>query len=234
MTAAEVMQELKALGSESIKKVLRNHGVQEPFFGVRIGDMKPIQKRVKKDYELALALYDTGNYDAMYLAGLIADDAKMTKANLNRWVQRSQRVLCGSTVPWVAAESRFGRELALAWIESKKEHIAAAGWFTLSSLVAIKDDAELDLAELKRLLDRVGNTIHDQPNDVRYAMNGFVIAIGGYVKSLTEAALKTAAKIGRVSCDMGNTSCEVPEAAAYIRKIEARGALGKKRKSAKC
>ena len=53
MTANEIVEELRTLGSESIKKVLRNHGVQEPFFGVKIGDMKKIQKRIKKDYRLA-------------------------------------------------------------------------------------------------------------------------------------------------------------------------------------
>ena len=87
MTAKEIVEELRAIGAESIKKVLKNHGVREPFFGVKIGDMKKIQKRIKKDYQLALDLYDTGNYDAMYLAGLIADDAKMTKKDLNRWVK---------------------------------------------------------------------------------------------------------------------------------------------------
>ena len=50
--------------------------------------LKKIQKRVKKDYRLALDLYDTGIYDAMYLAGLIADDAKMTKKDLERWVNK--------------------------------------------------------------------------------------------------------------------------------------------------
>ena len=60
MTANEVLEKLRGMGTESIKKVLRNHGVQEPFFGVKIGDMKKIQKRIKKDYQLALELYDTG------------------------------------------------------------------------------------------------------------------------------------------------------------------------------
>ncbi len=45
MTAKEIVEELRKLGSESIKKVLRNHGVQEPFFGVKISDMKRIKKR---------------------------------------------------------------------------------------------------------------------------------------------------------------------------------------------
>ncbi len=89
MTVREVVEELKALGAESVKKVLRNHGVREPFFGVKIGDMKKIQKRIKTDYQLALELYDTGNYDAMYLAGLIADDVKMTRKDLNHWVRKA-------------------------------------------------------------------------------------------------------------------------------------------------
>jgi 3-methyladenine DNA glycosylase AlkD len=68
MTASEILSELKTLGRDSYKKVLLNHGVREPVFGVKIEEMKKIQKRVKKDYRLALDLYDTGVYDAMYLA----------------------------------------------------------------------------------------------------------------------------------------------------------------------
>ena len=77
MTAAEIIAELKPLGSDSYKKTLMNHGVKEPFYGVKIGDMKRVQKKVKKDYQLALDLYDTGIHDWMYLAGLIADDHQM-------------------------------------------------------------------------------------------------------------------------------------------------------------
>jgi len=235
MTANQVIAELKSLGSESIKKVLRNHGVQEPLFGVRIGDMKPLQKRIKKDYQLALDLYDSGIYDAMYLAGLVADDAKMTKKDLNKWAENATSgTLCGSTVAWVAAEGNHGPEMALKWIESKKEHVAVAGWATLSNLVALKDDAELDMDELKELLARVQKTIHEQPNDVRYAMNSFVIALGTHVKSLTEAALSAGEKIGRVSVDMGETACQVPYSPDYIRKVQKRGAIGKKRKTVKC
>src|SRR3954451_10169094 len=73
MTCDEVMAELKALGSAQTKKTLLRHGAAEPLFGVKIGDMKGILKRVRNDNALALKLYDTGNFDAMYLAGLVAD-----------------------------------------------------------------------------------------------------------------------------------------------------------------
>jgi len=235
MTAAAIVDELRTLGSPSIKKVLMNHGAREPFFGVRVEDLKKIQKRVKVDYQLALDLYDTGISDAMYLAGLIADDARMTKKDLNRWLDQAYwSMLSDHTVPWVAAQSPHGWELALEWIESKKESHAGAGWATLSSLVAIKDDAELDLPALKKLLERIAKTIHDAPNRVRYGMNAFVIAVGGAVKPLHDAAVAVAKKIGVVEVDMGGTACKVPFAPDYIAKIKARGAVGKKRKSAKC
>ena len=235
MTAAEIIAELRLLGRDSYKSVILKHGIKEPCFGVKIEDLKKIQKRIRKDYQLALDLYSTGIYDAQYLAGLIADDARMTKGDLQGWLaQAKSQPLCGNTVAWVAAESRYGWELALEWIESKSESVAVAGWATLSSLVSIKQHAELDLSKLQQLLLHVGRTIHKQPNRVRYAMNGFVIALGASVRSLTGLAIQTAEKIGLVSVDMGDTSCQVPFAPDYIRKIEQRGNIGKKRKTTKC
>jgi 3-methyladenine DNA glycosylase AlkD len=235
MTAAEIMGQLKGLGSDAYKKVLFNHGIKEPAFGVKIEELKKLQKRIKKDYQLALDLFETGNYDAQYLAGLIADDAKMTKKNLQRWVAATNcPAIAGATVAWVAAESPHGRELALEWIESNDETTAEAGWQTLSSLVSVKDDAELDLPELKRLLKRVEQTIHEQPNHVRYAMNSFVIAVGTYIEELTKAALAAGEKIGPVSVDMGKTACKVPYAPEYIANAQKRGAIGKKSKTARC
>src|SRR5437870_7675944 len=114
MTAAEIVQELKPLGSANVKKVLLKHGIKEPLLGVKIEEMKKIQKRIKKDYQLALDLYNTGIYDAMYFAGLIADDAKMTKKDLRHWVATANcSMISEYTVPWVTAESDHGRELAL-------------------------------------------------------------------------------------------------------------------------
>src|SRR5436189_237258 len=151
MTLEDVVAELEAMGSETTKKTLMRHGAEEPIFGVKVGDMKKIQKRIKKDHALALKLYDTGIYDAMYFAGLM------------------------------------------------------------------------------QLLQRVQKTIHQQPNRVRYGMNCFVIAAGAYVTALTGLALETAQKIGTVSVDVGDTACKVPSAHDYIRKIQQRGMIGKKR-----
>jgi 3-methyladenine DNA glycosylase AlkD len=235
MTAAEIVKELEPLGRDSYKKVLLNHDINEPVFGVKIEELKKYQKRIKKDYQLALDLYATGIYDAQYLAGLIADETKMTKKDLVNWLAKSNcTTLCSFAVAWVAAESKHGRELALEWIDSKKDQVAQTGWATLSSLVAITADADLDSAELKKLLKRVEQTIHQQGDLTRYAMNSFVIALGTYVTELTELAIATGKKIGKVTVDMGNTECKVPSSPEYIEKARKRGVIGKKRKTARC
>jgi hypothetical protein len=138
------------------------------------------------------------------------------------------------TVPWVAAESRFGAELAREWIESKDAKTAAAGWSTYASLVAITPDEELDLAEVEKLLDRVKKTIHQSQNQVKYWMNNFVISVGGSVAPLTAKAKVVAKAVGTVEVDMGDTSCKVPDAVAYIAKVEKAGRVGKKRAMARC
>lgn len=235
MNVKDVMKELEGYGNEGTKKIYINHGAKEPFFGVKVQDLKKIQKKVKKDHELALELYATGNSDAMYLAGLIADETRMTKKDLNTWVKQAFWYMISEyTVPWVASESKHGMDLGLKWIDSKKESIASAGWSTLAGIISIKSDEELDLPLFKKLLKRAEAEIHDAPNRVRYAMNGFVIAVGSYIEKLTNEATKTAKKIGKVAVDMGGTSCKVPLAADYIKKVVDSGRVGKKRKTSRC
>lgn len=235
MTRDEIVAELAERGSETTRKVLMKHGAKEPIYGVKIEDLKKIQKRIKKDHALALELYDTGISDAMYLAGLIADPARMKKTDLDRWVERATWYFHSEyTVPWVTAESPHGAELARKWIDSPKEGIAASGWATWSSLVSIRPDEDLDLDEIERLLTRVRTSIHEAANRVRHVMNGFVIAVGAMVVPLTEKAREVARVVGKVEVDMGGTECKVPDALEYIAKVEQRGKLGKKRKSAFC
>jgi hypothetical protein len=236
MTKDEIMAQLQEMGSAQTLKTLANHGAPvDKMYGVKIGDMKTIVKKVKKNHDLSMELYRTGNSDAMYLAGLIADEKKISKAELQEWAKTALWHMHSEfTVAWIAAESRFGWELGLEWIESKEESLQTAGWNTLSSWVTIRPDAELDIAKLSELLDRVGNTIHQNSNRTRYTMNGFVIAVGGAVPDLTNKALQIGEKIGTVHVEMGGTACKVPPAPEYIKKMMGMGAIGKKKKMARC
>jgi 3-methyladenine DNA glycosylase AlkD len=235
MTCKEVMAELEQLGSDSCKRIFKNHGAPEPLFGVKVGDLKVLQKKIKKDHLLSLQLYNTGNSDAQYLAGLIADETKMTKTDLESWASNATwYMLSEYTVAWIAAESDYGYELALKWINEPLEMKQVAGWSTLANLAAVKPDINLDLDVWKDLLKRVEKEIHGAQNRVRYVMNSFVLATGCFIEPLMESAIQTGEAIGTVTVNMGDTSCKVPYAPDYIKSAAAKGKTGKKKKRARC
>jgi len=234
-TISEVMEALKSKGSASTCRIMARHGVTRPMFGVKIGDLKIIAKQIKGDQKLALALFDTGIFDAMYLAGLVASGSEMSKKQLDDWAKTANcESISAYTIPWVTAESPHARELALKWMKAKSPGVASSGWSTYAGIVALTPDVDLNLDEIRKLLAQVVDSIHKAPNKVRYAMNGFVISVGTYVKPLLKEAKAAAKAIGKVEVDMGDTSCKVPLATDCIKKVESMGRVGKKRKTMKC
>ena len=234
-TVRKIMQELKKKGSAQTRKTFMRHGATGDMFGVRVADLKVIAKAIKGNQDLACELYETGNYDAQYLAGLVADGTQMTKKQLESWANSSSwQMVSEYTVPWVAAESSHARSLAVKWIKAKNESLASSGWNTYAGIVTSTPDDELDLDEIKRLLKHIEDEIDSAKNRVKYTMNGFVIAVGSSVTPLTKQARATAKEIGKVDIDMRGTACKVPLASEYIAKVEKAGRMGKKRKSIRC
>lgn len=236
MTSKEVLIELEKLGNEQTKKIFVNHGAPaNQLFGVKVGDLKVLQKKIKKNHELSLELYNTKNSDAMYLAGLIADEKRISKEDLNYWVENATWYMISEyTVPWIASESKYGLELGLLWIKSSQEKIASSGWSTLSNYLSLSPNAEIDLKLIQKLLKQIETTIHKQSNRVRYTMNVFVISSGCYVNDLTDLAKQTALNIGKVNVEISGTACKVPPAEEYIKKVEKMNRIGVKKKKARC
>ena len=235
--AKSLIAELKKKGKEKTREIYARHGLpKDRTFGVSTADLKTIAKSIKGQQALACELYATGNVDAMYLAGMVADGAQLTDKQLDEWAAAAAglQMISEYSVPWVAVENASGRKMALKWMDSKEESVAASGWCTYSGLAATKADTELDLKEIERLLERVVREIGGAKNRVRHTMNGFVIAVGSYVKPLAKQAKAAAQKIGEISVDMGDTACEVPLASGRIAKMEANGSVGKKRKTMRC
>lgn len=236
MTTNQVLAELKKASSEQIKNILLKHGAKEPFYGVRVEDIKKIMKKVTANRQaIALELFDSGIGEAQYMAGLMADGSQMTKKQLQTWVKKAHwSMVSDFAVPWVTCENKDAFTLAEEWINSSDESIACSGWSTLSSILSTWPDEKLDMEKLRSLLKRITLNIHEAPNRVRYCMNGFVIAIGSYIKELNKEALEAAKKIGIVMVDMNGTACKVPYAPDYIKKVMDKGYLGRKRKTARC
>ena len=235
-TVAKVMAQLKKKGDPRRLDVFAKHGAPiEDMFGVSVADMKVLAREIKGEQELAYALYETGNGDAMYLAGMVADGAQMTKKRLDDWAKGASWLMIAEyTIPRVATESKHARQLALKWRKSRTEAVAACGWSTYAGYVTVTPDDDLDVQEIEGLLQEVEEGIHSAQNRVRYTMNGFLIAVGSYVMPLMRRAKAVAKKVGKVDVELGGTSCKVPVAGEAIDKVHRSGRAGKKRKSIKC
>ena len=116
MTLAETMSALEKAGSAQTRKTYARHGAVEPMFGVSFATLKTMLKRIGVDHELALALWDTGNFDARNLAVKIADPSRMSSSDLDRWASvpaaRVLRRLRGVPRRRGTARTEQGRGLA--------------------------------------------------------------------------------------------------------------------------
>jgi len=232
----EVMDYLESKGNPNTVKIYAKHGATTgPMYGVKVADLKPIQKKYKKNRALSEALFATNNSDAMYLAALIAEPKEMDKETIMKWVHQAWwYMLREYAVAWTISESNYAMEIINECIANEDDGIASTGWAALNSYVSITPDEELDMAYLRKRLDDVEKTIHSKTNRVRYTMNGYVISLASYVPELNSEAKATAKSIDKVEVFMGETACKVPYAPEYILKVEARGRIGKKRKGAVC
>ena len=234
MTLDEAMAALEALGSENTRRLWHNHGAVPPMFGVKVGDMKTVLKAAGKDHPLALALWETGNVDARYLAALMCTPAKMSVELLDRWARTASSPMNATySVPWVAAESGRAWPLLRSWIGDPAAPVQAVGWWTLGSWVALTPDDALDLEALSALLEVVRATLRDAPDRVRSAMANAVAATGIYVAPLRAQAMAVAEAVEPVVVDVGDTSCKVPQPSQGIAAAVARGATAK-RKRVRC
>ncbi len=235
MTFEEVMKQLESLATPQTKKVYQAHGVHDPHWGVPTMAMRPLAKKIKRNQELAEQLYATGNYDAMVFAGMIADPKLMSAEDFNRWMDAAYFFMLSDYVVAVSlAETDYAQEVADRWIQSGEELRMSGGWACYEWLLGSRPDSEFDPEKLKTMLETTENPVHEQPNRTRYAMNGFVIAVGVSYLPLHEEAVKTAEKIGKVKAHTKKGKVNVPVASEAIQKAKDKGRLGFKRKAVRC
>ncbi|OFD45885.1 DNA alkylation repair protein [Bacillus mycoides] len=230
-----VMQELETLGKERTKKIYISNGAKDPLFGVATGAMKPIAKKIKKNQSLAEELYATGNYDAMYFAGIIADPKTMNESDFDRWMDGAYFYMLSDYVVAVTlSESDFAQDVADKWIASGDELRMSAGWSCYCWLLGNRKDNEFSESKIANMLEVVKNTIHDAPERTKSAMNNFLNTVGISYVPLHEKAVETAKEVGIVELKRGNKKSSFLNAYESIHKELDRGRLGFKRKYVRC
>ncbi|EOP23453.1 DNA alkylation repair protein [Bacillus toyonensis] len=220
MLLEEVMQQLEKYGTEQNRKTYKNHGAKEPLFGVSFANLKLLKKKIKKDHDLAISLWETKNMDAMTLATYILEPKNVTSEQLNSWIRDVDYYCLMDVLMTAICTSPIAIERMDEWTKFDDEWIGRAGWSLLAN-IAIKNK-KLDDNFFMPYLEEIKVHIHNEKNRKREAMNSALIAIGIRNEALEQQAIEIAREIGKVKIDHGATSCKTPDAEPYIKKARER------------
>ena len=198
MSVKEVLAQLKSLGNDARRKHNAKVGpdgiaAPENQFGVPMGDIRTIAKKIKSDHELGLALWDTGNMEAQLLATLIIKPKSLSAEEVDRLTRSTT---CGQVAEWlnsyVVAQHPEKDALRDKWMKDKDRWAARAGWHLTASRLS-KDADGLDLPAL---LDRIEKEMPKAKPEVRWTMNNTLAAIGIKDAKLRKRAIAIGEKIG--------------------------------------
>ena len=216
MTLPEAVAALKKGGTAQNRKVYVRHGVSGDMYGVSYALQKKLAKQAGTDQDLAVALWATGNHDARVLASMVCDPTAFTSRELDAMARELDNYVLADAFANIVIRSGQAMKKFEAWKNRKSEFVSAAAWNILTSQ-AMHDDTLTD-AYCTEQIDLIAREIHRRPNRTRHSMNMALISLGIRNPKLEKKARSAAKKIGKVEVDHGQTSCQTPDAAAYMTK----------------
>jgi 3-methyladenine DNA glycosylase AlkD len=194
MTIDEILAQLKSLGDLARRAHNTRAGASDNQFGVKLGDIRAMAKKIKTDHELALNLWDTGNVEAQLLATLIIKPKSLSADELDKLTRSTT---CAQVADWlnayVVAQHPEKEVLREKWMKAKDRWAARAGWNLTASRVNKGDHDSLDLPAL---LDRIEKEMPKAMPDVQWTMNNTLGAIGIHHPKHRKRAIAIGEKIG--------------------------------------
>src|SRR5262245_17914270 len=139
-----VLASLKRLSSARIREEMSSrYGiVTKDAYGVRMRDLQAVAKKLGRNHALALALWDTGNYEARTVAAFVAEPEHVTPALMDRWCRDFDNWAIYDTVCFKLFDQiphAFGR--VEAWAGRKDEFQKRAAFALLACLALHNEDA---------------------------------------------------------------------------------------------
>src|SRR5690242_6114147 len=129
MTLQEAMAELESLGNPTMRKMYEKEGAPERVFGVKMGDIRNVAKKIKSDHELALQLWETGNVDARLLAVLVMKPKQLWEDELDQLVaDAGVSQLADWLISYVVKQHPAKETLRQRWMLTDHPWLARAGW----------------------------------------------------------------------------------------------------------
>ena len=193
MTVKEILARLKSLGDDARRKHNTKAGAPDNQFGVKLGDVRALAKKVKADHGLALELWETGNVEAQLLAALVMEPESLSAEELEGLTRSTT---CSQVADWLNAyvvARHPGKEaLRERWMKAKDRWAARAGWGLTAGRVGKGGDG-LDLGAL---LDRIEKEMPGAEPEVQWTMNNTLGAIGIHHAKHRKRAVAIGEKIG--------------------------------------
>ena len=216
MTLKETLTQLEALGSEKMREFNAKHGVGQNQFGLKMGDIRTLAKKIKTDHSLALELWDTENIDARFLAILIIDAKKLSHDELNRMV-RSEKFthVADWLYSYVIKLYPDTESFRTDWMNSKDVMAARAGWSLTSGCVVRNPD----LIDFPAILDRIESEMPKAAPEVQWTMNSTLANIGIHYPEYRDRALAIGERLGIYRDYPVSKGCTSPFAPIWINEM---------------
>lgn len=232
MTKTEVLTMLKASrdarGEANWKKMGDKTGGLNSY-GIGLTKLRAIAKKVGRDHELALKLWNEKNHDAKVVGLLIDDPRQLTREQMEMQVDGAgpgmlshAMVACGAVLP----KSPIAFDLANDWMKSKDPVRRDCGYGLVYELAKDKKDKRLTDEFFLGVVETIGKTIAKEENWVRVAMGGALMSIGKRNKKLNAAAVKVAKAIGPIHFSDGDKKCEPMDVMKHLTSDYLRAKLG--------
>ncbi len=221
MTLDEVMNQLKSLGNEKLRALNIKNGAGENQFGVKLGDLRTLAKKIKTNHELALELWNTGNTDAMLLATLLMRPRQLNAEELSKMVSSVEYMWLADWLNTNVIKLHPEKEqLRQKWMQSKDIMLGRAGW-SLTTERVVKNPEGLDLSAL---LNRLENEMGDAPVIAQWSMNFCLGEIGIHFPEHRERAVAIGEKLGVFRDYPVSKGCTSPFVPIWVAEIVRRQA----------
>jgi len=216
MTLKETLAHLEALSNEKMRAHNTKHGARDNQFGVKMGDIRTLAKKIKTNHLLALELWDTENIDARLLATLVIVPKKLSHDDINRMVKSEKFVQVADWLySYVIKLNPDKESLRKAWMNSKDIMSARAGW-SLTSGCVIRNPEVLDLPAI---LDRIESEMASAAPEVQWTMNSTLAQIGIQFPKYRKRAIAMGEKLGIYRNYPVSKGCTSPFAPIWINEM---------------
>jgi len=191
----EVLAWLEKRGTRRAVEGLARYGIPSGgAFGVPVGTLLALAKRMGKDHALAAELWRSGRYEARLLAALVDEPERVTKRQMNAWAAAFDSWAVTDTVCFhLFSRVPAAWEKARQWSASPREFVKRGGFALMASLV-LRDKASPD-ARFVALLPLIEKGARDERNFVKKGVNWALRTVGKRSPTVHAAALATARRL---------------------------------------